>query len=169
MNTEVVRSARRRNTVQARMVGDVLRVAIPAAMSRSEELHWVALMKSKFELRATSEPVELTNRARRLARLYGLPVPDSIRWVHNQQTRWGSCTPEDRTIRISSRVAVFPGWVLDYLIVHELAHLREPGHGKAFQELVERYPRAERATGFLIAMGREWNENGHLDVEAGNP
>jgi len=162
---EVVRSDRRKKTVQARLIGDVLRVAIPAHLSRSEELHWVDLMRTKFERRATSAPIDLTRRARRLAGLYDLPIPDSIRWVHNQETRWGSCTPEDRTIRISSRVVGFPGWVLDYLIVHELAHLREPGHGEAFRALVDRYPRAERARGFLIAVDREWNENGRPIVE----
>lgn len=169
MNIEVIRSDRRKKTVQARLVGGVLRVAIPATMSRSEERHWVGLMKSKFELRAAAEPIELTKRARRLSQLYDLPFPDSIRWVDNQTTRWGSCTPENRTIRISSRVAGFPDWVLDYLIIHELAHLREPGHGEPFQALVGRYPRAERATGFLIAMGREWNENDHSGVEIPKP
>ncbi len=152
--------------MQARMVGDVLRVAIPDTMSPAEELHWVGLMRSKFEQRIASEPLDLTKRASRLSRLYALPMPDSIRWVHNQRTRWASCTPENRTIRISSRVAAFPGWVIDYLIVHELAHLHEPGHGKAFRTLVDRYPRAERATGFLIAMSRERNENDSPDVEA---
>lgn len=169
MNVEVIRSDRRKKTVQARLVGDVLRVAIPATMSRSEEIHWVGLMKSKFELRARAGTIELAARARRLSRLYDLPQPDSIRWVDNQTTRWASCTPDNRTIRVSSRVASFPDWVLDYLIVHELAHLQEPGHGKAFQALVSRYPRAERATGFLMAMGREWNENGHQGVEGSRP
>ncbi len=157
MNVEVVRSARRRKTVQARLIGDVLRVAIPAELSRSEEHHWVNLMKSKFEQRAAERPIDLASRAQRLARRYKLSVPDSIRWVENQQTRWGSCTPDNRSIRISSRAAGFPDWVVDYLIVHELAHLSEPGHGEAFWALVNRYPRAERARGFLI--GREWIDN----------
>jgi predicted metal-dependent hydrolase len=54
-------------------------------------------------------------------------------------------------VRISSAVARFPPWVLDYVIVHELAHLRRPDHSRAFWKLVERYPRAERARGYLIA------------------
>jgi predicted metal-dependent hydrolase len=44
--------------------------------------------------------------------------------------------------------------VLDYVLVHELAHLVVPDHSPAFHEIVDRYPRAERARGFLIAMSR---------------
>ena len=164
MEIEVIRSERRRKTVQARLAGGVLRVAIPATMSHSEELHWVGLMKSKFERRAATRPIDLARKARTLAARYELPTPDSIRWVDNQTTRWGSCTPENSAVRISTRVAGFPSWVLDYLIVHELAHLVEPGHGEAFQTLVDRYPRAERAKGFLIAMSNEWNENDRSGV-----
>jgi predicted metal-dependent hydrolase len=57
----------------------------------------------------------------------------------------------ERTIRISSRVAGFPAWVLDYLLVHELAHLVVGDHSPAFWEVVNRYPKAERARGYLIA------------------
>lgn len=166
VNIEVVRSDRRKKTVQARLVGDVLRVAIPATMSPADERHWVDLMTEKFERRLASRPIDLTRKATRLAGLYNLPTPNAIRWVDNQQTRWGSCTPQDRTIRISTRAAGFPGWVLDYLVIHELAHLLEPGHGRAFQTLVDRYPRAERARGFLLAIGRDWNENVDPVVEA---
>lgn len=66
-------------------------------------------------------------------------------------SRWGSCTPAAGTIRLSARLARFPDWVIDYVIVHELGHLEEPGHGAAFWRLVNRYPRAERAIGYLIA------------------
>lgn len=158
VNIEVIRSPRRHKTVQARLVGDVLRIAIPASASNDEEERWVALMTAKFERRTAAQPIDLVERAGRLAKLYGLPVPESIRWVDNQSTRWGSCTPDNRTIRISTRVAPFPGWVLDSVIIHELAHLVEPGHGRAFQDLVGRYPLAERAKGFLIAIGDGWKE-----------
>jgi hypothetical protein len=42
-----------------------------------------------------------------------------------------------------------PGWVVDYVLVHELAHLLVPGHGPRFWELVSGYPKAERARGYL--------------------
>ena len=153
MRVEVVRSPRRRKTVQARKVGDVLRVSIPATMTRKDEERWVGEMVRRFERRADAERIDLTARARLLAGRHGLPEPASIRWVDNQASRWGSCTIADRTIRLSSRLAPFPAWVVDYVIVHELAHLVEANHSAAFWALVDRYPMAERARGFLIAKG----------------
>ncbi|MDQ3947227.1 MAG: M48 family metallopeptidase, partial [Actinomycetota bacterium] len=84
-----------------------------------------------------------------LAERYQLPRPRSIRFVDNQELRWGSCTPTDGSVRISSKVATEPAWVLDYVIVHELAHLVVAGHGRRFWEIVARYPKAERARGWL--------------------
>ena len=52
-------------------------------------------------------------------------------------------------IRLSHRLQAMPAWVVDYVLVHELAHLLEPAHGPGFRRLVEGYPRAERAEGFL--------------------
>ena len=137
------------------MVGEVLQVAIPASCTPEEEAHWVGVMVKRFERRRSTSSVDLTERARWLATAHDLPVPESIRWVDNQNTLWGSCTMADRSIRVSSRLAAMPRWVLDYVIVHELAHLVIAGHGPAFDALVDRYPRAERARGYLIAKGAE--------------
>lgn len=159
LRAEVIRSKRRRRTVQAEQVGDTVRISIPALMTKAEEEHWVGVMVRRFERRMAAAQQDLTGRAEALAARYDLPRPASITWVGNQQRRWGSCTPVDGTVRISDRLARFPTWVLDYVIVHELAHLAEPGHGKAFHALVDRYPRAERARGFLMG----------VDLSAGEP
>jgi predicted metal-dependent hydrolase len=152
LRAEVIRSKRRRRTVQAEQVGDTVRISIPALMTKAEEEHWVGVMVRRFERRVAAAQQDLTGRAEALAARYDLPRPASIAWVGNQQRRWGSCTPVDGSIRISDRLARFPTWVLDYVIVHELAHLAEPGHGKAFHALVDRYPKAERARGFLMGV-----------------
>ena len=80
------------------------------------------------------------------------PVPVSVRWSDRQQRRWGSCTPAEGTIRLSRRLEGMPTWVLDYVLVHELAHLLVPDHSRRFWEYVERYPLAERAKGFLMGV-----------------
>jgi predicted metal-dependent hydrolase len=158
MKVEVIRSHRRRKTVQAREVSGVLRISIPAAMSKSEEERWVAEMTRRMERRAAAGSIDLEKRAALLAARYALREPNSIRWVDNQEWRWGSCTPSEGSIRISARLAREPGWVIDYVVVHELAHLSFAGHGKRFWSLVERYPLTERARGFLIARGLEHAE-----------
>lgn len=157
---EVIRSARRHKTVQARVVDGVLRVSIPAVMTAEEEAHWVAEMTRRIARRRRSSGVDLDRRARDLAGRYELPAPREIRWVDNQRSRWGSCTPGHGVIRLSRRLAGYPGWVLDYVVVHELAHLVEPNHSAVFWELVARYPKAERARGYLIAKGEEPDDRG---------
>ena len=87
----------------------------------------------------------------------------------NQGSRWGSCTPVDGTIRLSDRLATMPGWVVDYVLVHELAHLIEIGHGPRFYRLVDAYPKAERARGYLLGVvaGAGWAaEPDALDEES---
>lgn len=153
MEVRVVRSAKRRKTVAARVVGDVLEVRLPAWMDAADEARWVDRFRTRFERRAHADEDELVRRARRLADRYDLPRPTSIRWSDSQEWRWGSCTPGAATIRISTRVAAFPGWVQDHVVLHELAHLVEAHHGPAFRDIVARYPLAERATGYLIAKG----------------
>jgi catechol 2,3-dioxygenase-like lactoylglutathione lyase family enzyme len=96
---------------------------------------------------------ELVRRATALARRYRLPAPTSVRWSDRQGRRWGSCTPSTGSIRVSARLATAPSWVLDYVVVHELAHLSVPAHDARFHALVSRYPRSQRAQGFLDAWG----------------
>lgn len=158
-DVEVRRSKRRRRTVSAYRDGQRIVVLIPASFSATDEAEWVETMvariersEARSEAKAQITDDDLLQRALRLSdeHLGGLATPGSVRWVSNQHTRWGSCTPVDRAIRLSERLKVMPGWVLDYVIVHELAHLLEPGHDAGFWAWVDRYPRAERAKGYLL-------------------
>jgi predicted metal-dependent hydrolase len=167
---EVRRSARRRRTVSAYRDGDRTVVLIPARFSKAEERRWVAEMLDRLaarDQRRQSGPrrsdAALMARARQLSTtvLDGKVRPDSVRWVSNMSTRWGSCTPADSSIRVSSRLRGMPTWVLDYVLVHELAHLAVPGHGADFWDLVQQYPRAERARGYLEGVAAA----AHLELE----
>ena len=155
---EVTRSRRRRKTVGAQLVGGVLRIAIPSWMSKAEEAHWVREMSGRFQRKMSTERFRLDERADSLARRHDLPRPTDIRWADDMRARWGSCTPSLGTIRISNRLAAFPDWVVDYVIVHELAHLEVDAHNDDFWRLVYRYPKAERAIGYLIAKSGDGDE-----------
>jgi predicted metal-dependent hydrolase len=156
---EVRRSSRRRRTATAYRDRDTIVVLIPARLSRKEEHTLVADLVGKVLARerrraAPATDHDLQARAEALADCFlsypsEPPRPAAVRWVTNQQQRWGSCTPTTGVIRLSHRLQAMPAWVVDYVLVHELAHLLEPAHGPDFQRLVERYPQAERAEGFL--------------------
>jgi predicted metal-dependent hydrolase len=153
-DVEVRRSARRRRTVSAYRDGDRTVVLLPARMSVAEERRWIEVMLDRLatqEARRRPSDDTLMSRAGDLSRRYldGKADPVSVRWVTNQSSRWGSCTPADRTIRLSARLRGMPAWVVDYVLVHELAHLIVPGHGADFWRLVEAFPRTERARGYL--------------------
>ncbi len=165
---EVRRSRRRRRTVSAYREGGRTIVLIPARFSADEERTWVDAMMRKLaagDKRRRPSDQQLLERATDLSGRYlgGLAKPLSIAWVTNQSSRWGSCTPSEGTIRISSRVKGMPAWVLDYVILHELTHLLQPGHGREFWSLLESYPRTERARGYLEGVaataGLQWLED----------
>lgn len=153
-DVEVRRSARRRRTVSAYREGDRTIVLLPARMTAAEEQQWVATMLERLEQqerRSRPSDDELWARAQRLSARYlaGRAKPRSVRWVSNQRTRWGSCTVQDAAIRLSDRLQGMPEWVVDYVLLHELAHLLEHSHGPSFWALLEDYPDVERARGFL--------------------
>jgi predicted metal-dependent hydrolase len=154
---EVRRSERRRRTVAAYREGERVVVLIPSRFSRAEESAWVDKMLARLEAkdrRGARSDAALMGRAQQLAIRhfadYGAAaLPTNVRWVTNQRGRWGSCSPDDRTIRLSDRLRDMPTWVSDYVLVHELVHLIEPNHSAAFWRLVSRYPKTERARGYL--------------------
>lgn len=149
---EVIRSDKRNKTVSAKIVDGVIRVRIPAWMTAADEARFVDDVVERIERERKSAAVNLNGRARTLAHEFSLPEPESITWSKVQRQRWGSCTIDSRDIRISDRLVDVPPWVLDYVIIHELAHLVIPHHGPEFDEIVDRYPLAERATGYLLAV-----------------
>ena len=151
---DVRRSARRRRTVSAYRDGDRTVVLLPARMSRAEEQHWVTVMLGRLEARERRQRPsddELAMRAKTLSErhLGGRAVPTSVRWVSNQNGRWGSCSVDDGSIRLSDRMRVMPGYVVDYVLLHELVHLLVPGHGPAFWAELDVYPHTQRARGYL--------------------
>ncbi len=154
MEVIVKRSRRRKKTIQARMVAGKMEVLAPAHISESDLQGHIASLQARLEMRISPKDDDhLRQRAGQLNRKYfgGSLTWNSIRYSTRQEKRRGSCNCTTRTILISQKLASLPQWVEDYVIVHELAHLVEPNHGKRFKSLVRRYPLAERAIGFLIA------------------
>ena len=165
---EIRRSARRRRTVSARMEGGTFVVLMPTGLSRGQEQKHVDDLLQRH-LRAQSrrrlDQEDLAGRAATLSRRYleGAARPSSVTWVTNQQHRWGSCSPSTGAIRLSTNLEGMPSWVIDSVIVHELAHLLEPNHGPRFKALVHRFERYAESTAFLrgvaFATGRSMGED----------
>jgi predicted metal-dependent hydrolase len=160
----VVRSRRRKKTIQTKYANGHLWIYLPAGMSPASETKWIARMierhnKSEEKHKTRKSDPWLFSHAQELNKKYFNGTLDfSIKFVSNQHSRFGSCTSTDKTIRISERVKTMPQWVQDYIIIHELAHLFYPDHSKKFWDLVNTYKYAERAKGYLIAVGGSHSE-----------
>ena len=90
---------------------------------------------------------ELPSRTLELAKEQGLDVRRVS--VRSQRTRWGSCSIR-RTISLNWRLIQTPDWVRDYIIIHELMHLREMNHSARFWSAVESaFPRVTEAERWL--------------------
>jgi predicted metal-dependent hydrolase len=152
---EVRRSTRRRRTVSVDLRDGVAVVSIPASFSARQEKQWVERMVAKLHtqsVRPAHSESALSERAAELSErfLAGRGVPSSIRWVTNQNSRWGSATPASGAIRLSHKLQGMPDWVTDYVILHEMAHLIEPSHNGTFWALLTSYPHTETAKAFLL-------------------
>ncbi|HEY8752749.1 MAG TPA: M48 family metallopeptidase [Arthrobacter sp.] len=158
---EVRRSARRTRTVAAFWENGTAVVAIPARFTAAQESEWVHRMLEKLHRqgerrsrkgsRQPATDAALAAHAADLSASYfgGRAVPTSVRWVSNQNSRWGSATPSEGSIRLSNKLRPMPQWVIDYVLLHELAHLLVAGHNAAFWKLLEAYPDTMRAKAFL--------------------
>jgi hypothetical protein len=151
---ELVRSTRRRRTVSAFPRDGVIVVQLPAGMAHDDEHRIVTQLVDKVTGRLRAERVDgddaLASRAADLADRYLDGIrPASVTWSDRMRRRWASCSQVDGTIRVSRRLATMPDYVLDAVLVHELAHLQSHAHGPDFQALVARYEHTDRARGFL--------------------
>lgn len=157
---EIVRSQRRKKSVSAELKNGVLVVRAPARMTDNELKPIITKLQKRLAKRVKKAPASdeaLEKRAQELNQQYfnGRLQWQSIRYVTNQNKRFGSCTPSHGTIRLSHRLIQMPKWVHDYVLVHELAHLEVSNHGPRFWKLVNAYPLTERARGYLMAVGLE--------------
>jgi hypothetical protein len=151
-------STRRRKTSMAQWVDGHIVVSLPAHLKgddRQKTIEWLVekLLAKEKGVRSLGD-AELMAQARQLSERYlGGVKAASVRWVTNQSSRWGSCTVSTREIRISHRLREVPDWVLDSVLVHELAHLVHANHSRAFHQLADRYPRHGDASIFLAGFG----------------
>lgn len=168
ISVEIVRDGRLRTRVHWEWSGDRVRIRAPRRVPKHELDRLVdeivqEVKRRRAQVRARADN-DLESRARQINRDYfGSEVGwHSIRWVSNMRKRLGSCTnagPTDGDIRISSQIKGWPGWVLDYVIAHELAHRKHPNHSREFWDYLSRYPKAERARGFIMGLAFQLGED----------
>jgi predicted metal-dependent hydrolase len=125
----------------------------------SSDRHWLTFADQKLPVANPQEPLrpllvrhlwslgwgELPPLTMRFAARHGLEVKQVT--VRNQRSRWGSCSRRGN-ISLNWRLVLMPDTARDYVILHELMHLREPNHSAKFWREVERvcpqYREAER-------------------------
>jgi hypothetical protein len=157
-DVEVRISKRRKKTSEAKWVGGRIVVSLPAHLdveSRQKTIDWlVERLLTRHRLQSGLTDDGLLARAIELSDRYLVGArPASVRWVTNQTARWGSCSYYSGDIRLSHRLRVVPEWVLDSVLVHEVAHLTHPDHSPAFHKLAGAYPRHKEAGVFLAGYG----------------
>ncbi len=152
---EVRRSARRRKSIAVHREGDVFVVSAPQWMSNRDVEQHARELITRLRRRESSTPSdeELLARALwlRMEFLPEAPEPSSVVWAP-QERRWGSCSSVDRSLRISSKLRRAPQYVIDAIVVHELAHLLRADHGREFAQLINRFPDNARADAFLAGV-----------------
>jgi len=166
MEVKIIRSKKRLRTVSARLVEDSLLVSAPLMLSQERLDKIVAGFKLKFTRKRLKEELGKEHNLSDLAgkinkRYFGNKLRvESIEYVTDQDSKFGCCNYNSGKIRISHKIGLMPEWVRRYVVIHEMAHLIEPNHGREFWKIVCRYRLAERARGYLMAAGRQIDEGG---------
>lgn len=163
------RSARRRRSATASAQDGTIVLRLPAGLATTEEERLIAGLVRKVvgaeRAAAAGGDAALAARAAELADRYVDGVrPTSVTWSSRMRQRYGSCTPSTGTIRISRDLATAPAYVLDHVLVHELAHLVVADHSPAFRAILARHPDGARADGWLDGF-----RAGQLAASAGAP
>jgi len=170
METKIIRSYRRRRTINARFIDGIMHIYAPAAISDEKLTKVINNFKRRFEKQKLKKELKTKENLNEVAqklngKYFGGKIKiGSIEYATNQDRIFGSCSCRKGNIRISYRLASMPQWVRDYVIVHEMAHLIRPDHSESFWELVSGYKLAERARGYLMAKGLEPNEEEDIEI-----
>ena len=168
ITVEVARDGRLKKTIRWEWNGNRVRIRAPKRVPQRQLDRQVAeiierVKRRRAKVRAQAD-ADLEPRAQRINGRYfdGDLTWHAIRWVSNMRKRLGSCTqggPTDGDIRISSRIKGWPGWIVDYVVAHELVHRAHPNHSAAFWACLARYPKTERARGFIQGVAFQLGED----------
>jgi hypothetical protein len=159
MDVKLIRSKRRKKTISCKIVDGKLLIYVPMELTQKQEKEYIEKIIKRIQEKRRREILNrdenLFKRAQYLNKKYfnGKLKIQTVEYVTNQSTIFGSCSVNSGIIRISDRIADMPKWVRDYVILHELAHLLYPNHSKKFWEKVNQFKYAERARGYLMACG----------------
>lgn len=153
MKFKIVKSRSRSRTASAQQKKDHFVLTVPYFLKRDQ----IEEIKNKFKKkigRSQKRKNNLEKMADRLNQQYfkGKLKYNSANWSDRQKTILGSCSIRNKNIRLSSSLKRAPIWVIKAVLLHELAHLVYPDHGRKFNRKIDEYPQLERAKGYLHAL-----------------
>jgi hypothetical protein len=150
----VVRSTRRKRNAVAFRKSGIIEIHVPSRTTKEDEARLIPELISQVLSNESAREMGvegLWQMAREIKDAH-LPeldaLPATIEWKKMNE-RWGSCTPVDRSIRISHRLSLAPGYVIRSVLFHELVHLLVANHGPEFTSYLARNPDQERSEAFL--------------------